>query len=356
MKKIILTGGGTAGHVTPHLALLPLLKAEGFEVHYIGSRDGMEKELVEAAGIPYHGISAGKLRRYMHVKNITDVFRVIRGFGNAFGIIRRIQPNIIFSKGGFVTVPVLAAARVLRVKSVSHESDLTPGLANRISGPFTNKICVSFPETLAHLPTNKGVLTGSPIRKELLQGDREKGLELCQWSDGGKPVIIITGGSLGAAAINNAVREVLPQLLSKYRVIHLCGKGNLAETEYPGYVQFEYVRDELANLYALADIAVSRAGANTLFELLAMKKPNLLIPLPQESSRGDQILNAESFALQGFSKILPEGKITNERLLNAIDLLYNDRKIYKNNMATHEQNDGVTRVMNVINDVLNNQP
>ena len=355
MKKIILTGGGTAGHVTPNIALLPLLKAQGFEIHYIGSKDGLEKELIEAEGIPYHGISAGKLRRYFDIKNITDIFRVIRGFGNAFSIIRQIKPDIVFSKGGFVTVPVLAAARMLRVKSVSHESDLTPGLANKISGPFTNKICVSFPETLAHLPTHKGVLTGSPIRKELLQGDKSKGLELCQWSDGGKPVIIVTGGSLGAAAINNAVREILPQLLSKYRVIHLCGKGNLAEIELPGYAQFEYVKDELADLYALADIVVSRAGANTLFELLSMKKPNLLIPLPQGSSRGDQILNAESFALQGFSKILPEGKITDERLLNSIDLLYNERTIYANNMAAHELNDGAAQVITVINDVINNQ-
>ncbi|MCL2361126.1 MAG: undecaprenyldiphospho-muramoylpentapeptide beta-N-acetylglucosaminyltransferase [Defluviitaleaceae bacterium] len=354
MKKIILTGGGTAGHVTPNLALLPLLKAEGFEVHYIGSKTGMEKELVEAEGIPYHGISAGKLRRYLDIKNVTDIFRVIRGFGNAFSIIRQLKPDIIFSKGGFVTVPVLAAGRMLRVKTVSHESDLTPGLANRISGPFTNKICVSFPETLAHLPAHKGVLTGSPIRKELLQGDKKKGLEICQWSDGGKPVIMVTGGSLGAAAINNAIREILPRLLARYRVVHLCGKGNLSDTELPGYAQFEYVKEGLADLYALADIAVSRAGANTLFEFLAMKKPNLLIPLPIESSRGDQILNAESFALQGFSKILPEGKITDERLLNAIDVLYNERELYSANMVTHEQNDGAARVMAVLKDTINN--
>ncbi|MCL2527702.1 MAG: undecaprenyldiphospho-muramoylpentapeptide beta-N-acetylglucosaminyltransferase, partial [Defluviitaleaceae bacterium] len=301
MKKIILTGGGTAGHVTPNLALLPLLKAEGYEIHYIGSKDGLEKELVEATGIPYYGISAGKLRRYMDVKNITDIFRVIRGFGNAYSILKQIKPDIVFSKGGFVTVPVLTAARVLRIKSVSHESDLTPGLANRLSQPFTSKICVSFPETLAHLPVHKGVLTGTPIRKELLAGDRIKGLQLCQWSDGGKPVILVTGGSQGAAAINSGIREILPQLISHYRIIHLCGKGNTTGTNIPGYLEFEYVKEGLEDLYALADIVVSRAGANTLFELLAMKKPNLLIPLPLESSRGDQILNAESFVLQGFS-------------------------------------------------------
>jgi len=352
MKKIILTGGGTAGHVTPNLALLPLLQAEGYEVHYIGSKDGLEKELVEATGIPYHGISAGKLRRYMDAKNITDVFRVIRGFGNALSILRRIRPDIVFSKGGFVTVPVLAAARMLRIRSVSHESDLTPGLANRLSQPFTSKICVSFPETLAHLPVRKGVLTGSPIREELLQGDKEKGLKLCQWSPGGKPVILVTGGSQGAAAINGSVRELLPQLLRRYRVVHLCGKGNLSELTLPGYAEFEYVTEGLADLYALADIVVSRAGANTLFELLAMRKPNLLIPLPLESSRGDQILNAESFVLQGFSMLLPEGKLTPERLLKDIDLLYNEREIFINNMAAHKQNDGIRRVMTVLQDTM----
>jgi len=352
MKKIILTGGGTAGHVTPNIALLPYLQAHGYEVHYIGSKNGLEKELVEEAGIPYHGISAGKLRRYMDLRNVTDIFRVIRGFGNAFSIIRRIKPDIVFSKGGFVTVPVLAAARMLKIKCVAHESDLTPGLANRLSQPFTNKICVSFPETLVHLPVRKGVLTGSPIRKELLQGDRKEGLRICQWSGSGKPVILVTGGSQGAAAINNAIRDILPKLLNRFRVVHLCGKGNLSNETLHGYAEFEYVKEGLADLYALADIVVSRAGANTLFELLAMRKPNLLIPLPLESSRGDQILNAESFALQGFSKLLPEGKITEERLLKEIEMLYNDREIYVTNMTTHEQNDGAAQVMAVLEDVL----
>jgi len=353
MKKIILTGGGTAGHVTPNLALLPLLKAKNFEVHYIGSHDGLEKELVKETGIPYHGISAGKLRRYMDIKNITDIFRVIKGFGNAIKVIRKIKPDIVFSKGGFVTVPVLAAARVLRVKGVSHESDLTPGLANRLSQPFTSKICASFPETLAHLPVGKGVLTGSPIREELLQGDKVKGLAMCQWAKGGKPVILVTGGSQGAAAINTKIREALPQLLRKYRVIHLCGKGNAAGANIPGYIEFEYVKEGLADLYALADIVISRAGANTIFELLALKKPNLLIPLPLGTSRGDQILNAESFVLQGFSMLLPEGKMTVERLLKDIDMLYNEREIFSETMALHEQVNGAKRVMSVIEDTIN---
>jgi len=352
MKKIILTGGGTAGHVTPNLALIPMLQAEGYDIHYIGSKDGLEKELVEAAGLPYYGISAGKLRRYMDVRNVTDVFRVIKGFREARGLLGQLQPDIVFSKGGFVTVPVLAAARTHKIKCVTHESDLTPGLANRLSQPFTNKMCVSFPETLAHVPERKGVLTGSPIRKELLHGDKQKGLEYCQWSDSGKPVILVTGGSQGAAAINNAIREVLPQLLTRFRVIHLCGKGNRSDIALPGYIEFEYINEGLADLYALADIAVCRAGANTLFELLAMRKPHLLIPLPLETSRGDQILNAESFVLQGFSMILPENKMTPERLLNDIDLLYNEREIFAANMATHSQSEGELRIMKVLRDTL----
>jgi len=352
MKKIILTGGGTAGHVTPNLALLPALKADGYKIHYIGSIDGIEKGLVEAAGIPYSGISSGKLRRYMDIKNATDVIRVLKGFRESLKILRVLKPDIVFSKGGFVTVPVLAAARVLRIKNVIHESDLTPGLANRLSQPLTNRICVSFPETLAHLPERKTVLTGSPIRQELLHGERKKGLELCNWSESDKPVMLVTGGSQGSVAINSCVREALPQLLEQLRVIHLCGKGNLSGLNFPDYVEFEYVQDGLEDIYALANMAISRAGANTIFELLALRKPNILIPLPAESSRGDQILNAESFALQGFSMLLPESKLSPERLLNDIEMLYNERDIYIANMTTHKQGDGTARVMEVLRETL----
>jgi len=352
MKKIILTGGGTAGHVTPNIALIPTLQAKGFEVHYIGSKDGLERDLVKAAGIPYHSISAGKLRRYMDLKNITDIFRVIKGFGGAVGVIRRVKPDIVFSKGGFVTVPVLAAARMLKVKSVAHESDITPGLANRLSQPFVNKICVSFPETLKHLPERKGVLTGSPIRPELLTGNRQKGLQLCKWPSGSKPVVLVTGGSQGASVINACVRETLPQLLEQFRIVHLCGKGNLSGLTFPGYAEFEYVQEGLADLFALADIVISRAGANTLFELLALKKPNLLIPLTKEASRGDQLLNAESFLQQKFSKVLPEGEMTPERLLKDVELLYNEKEIYVTHMNAHKQGDGVAQVVDVLRKTL----
>ncbi|MCL2499393.1 MAG: undecaprenyldiphospho-muramoylpentapeptide beta-N-acetylglucosaminyltransferase [Defluviitaleaceae bacterium] len=349
MKKIILTGGGTAGHVTPHLALLPALRNEGFEVFYIGSRTGIERDLAQKAGLTYYPIASGKLRRYLDIKNVTDMFRVVKGLAESLGILRRVKPDLVFSKGGFVTVPVLMAARMLRIPTVTHESDLTPGLANRLAAPFAKKICVSFPETLAYVSDKKGVLTGLPIRPELLNGSRIQGLNKCGFDkNDSRPVLLVTGGSQGAAVINANVREALPQMLRRYRVIHLCGKGNLSNKPSNGYIEFEYIQDDLADLYAAADIVLSRAGAGTLFELLAMKKPHLLIPLSKGASRGDQILNAESFAKQGFSAILPEEEMTPERLLTETDALYKNRQTYIQSMSAHESVNGIDRVMEVI--------
>lgn len=348
MKKIILTGGGTAGHVIPNLALLPSLKAAGFEVFYIGSHAGIEKALVEAEKIPYYGIASGKLRRYVDLKNVTDMFRIAKGFGDAVRIMRKIKPDIVFSKGGFVTVPVIAAARLFKVKSILHESDMTPGLANRLSLPFATKICCSFPETLKHISGGRGILTGSPIRDSLKSGDRARGLRLSGFSGAAKPVLLVTGGSQGAAAINACLREALPRLTEKFHVIHLCGKGNLSGINHPDYAEFEYLNDTMPDVLAAADIVISRAGANTLFELLALKKPHLLIPLSKGASRGDQILNAESMAKQGFSKVLPEAEMTAESLLKEIELLYNSRAQFIDAMAARKEADGVAEVMKVI--------
>jgi len=348
MKKIILTGGGTAGHVAPNLALVPSLKAAGFEIYYIGSHTGIERGLVEAAGIPYFGISSGKLRRYRSIKNATDIFRVCKGLADAIRIIRKIKPDIVFSKGGFVVVPVIAAARLLRVKSVIHESDMTPGLANRLAMPFATKVCVSFPETLAHVSKSKGVITGTPIRSQLLKGDVAAGFKHTGFSPTGSPVLLVTGGSQGAAAINNCVREALPGLLEKFRVVHLCGKGNLSGIKQNGYAEFEYLNEDMANVLAVADVVVSRAGANTLFELVALGKPNLLIPLPASSSRGDQIQNAASFEKQGFSMVLPEEEMTAERLQKDIAELYENRRHFSQKMKAQNVTDGVKKVMEVI--------
>ena len=349
MKRIILTGGGTAGHVTPNIALIPKLRELGFDIHYIGSYNGIEKDLIEPFGIPYHGISSGKLRRYFSLQNFTDPFRVIKGFGEARKLIKNLKPDVIFSKGGFVSVPVVLAGKHNKVPTIIHESDMTPGLANKIAIPSATKVCCNFPETLEHLPKDKAVLTGSPIRQELLSGNRIAAMNLCHFS-ADKPVILVIGGSLGSVAVNNAVRLALPELLEHFQIVHLCGKGKVDDslTSMKGYTQFEYIKDELRDIFALADIVISRAGANAICELLALRKPNLLIPLSANASRGDQILNARSFERQGFSMVLEEEELTKESLLEAVRKLYNDRSRFMDAMRDSNQQNSIDTIIDLI--------
>ena len=350
MKKIVMTGGGTAGHVTPNIALMPALKEAGYDIHYIGSHTGIEKPLIEAENIPYHGIASGKLRRYFDLKNFSDPFRVVQGYAQAIGLMMKLKPDIVFSKGGFVSVPVVLAAKTCGVPAIIHESDITPGLANRIAIKGASKVCCNFPETMKYLPAEKAVLTGSPIRKELLSGDKEKAYLHCGFPAEKKPVLLIIGGSLGSKAINDAVRKVLPQLLKNFHIIHLCGKGNLDTTldGTTGYAQFEYVSAELTDMLALADLAISRAGANSICELLALHKPNILIPLSAAASRGDQILNANSFKQQGFSYVMEEETVTDESLLSAVVEVYNNRQKYIDAMSTNGQMDSIETIVNLI--------
>ena len=349
MKKIVLTGGGTAGHVTPNIALIPRLKELGYEIHYIGSYDGIEKKLIEEMGIPYYGISSGKLRRYFDWKNFTDPFRVLKGFGEAKKLLKQINPDVVFSKGGFVTVPVVQAAKKCHIPTIIHESDMTPGLANKLAIPAATKVCCNFPETVKYLPEGKAVLTGSPIRQELLKGNRLSALNFCGFT-AGKPVLMIIGGSQGSVAVNTAIRKILPELLKTFQIIHLCGKGNLDESlnNTAGDVQYEYIKQELADLFALADVVVSRAGANAICELLALRKPNLLIPLSAAASRGDQILNAESFKQQGFSLVLQEEEITSQLLLSTIQDLYANRQSYAEAMEKSGQSDAIAVITDLI--------
>ena len=352
MKKIILTGGGTAGHVTPNLALIPALLEQGYDIRYIGSYNGIEKELIEKAGIPYHGISSGKLRRYFSLKNFTDPFRILKGYSQAGRILKEQKPDVIFSKGGFVAVPVVLAAKKKKIPVIIHESDMTPGLANKLCIPSARKVCCNFPETLQFLPKDKAVLTGSPIRRELLTGDRKAALSFCGLKEG-KPVILIIGGSLGSVVVNNAVRAILPKLLESFQVIHLCGKDKLdpSLTSLEGYVQFEYIRDELKDLFALSDLVISRAGANAICELLALKKPNLLIPLSANASRGDQLLNARSFKQQGFSMVLEEEALSDDTLLDAIQTLYREKDSYIEAMEHSSQQDSIETIIGLIQDI-----
>ena len=346
MKHIVLTGGGTAGHVTPNIAMIPRLKELGYKISYIGSYEGIEKKLIEELGIPYYGISSGKLRRYFDVKNFTDPFRVMKGFMEAKKLMKELKPDVVFSKGGFVTVPVVIAASRKKIPTFIHESDMTPGLANKICIPFATKVCCNFPETVSQLPADKAVLTGTPIRQELLTGSREKGLKFTGVSSD-KPVILIIGGSLGATAVNQAVRAILPQLLQDFQVVHLCGKGKLDESlkDTKGYVQYEYIKKELADLFAMADIVISRAGANAICELSALNKPNLLIPLSARASRGDQILNARSFEHLGYSKVLEEEEITNESLLDAVYDLYENKESYITALSSSKQKNSIEQIV-----------
>ena len=350
MKRIVLTGGGTAGHVTPNIALLPKLKEENYEVIYIGSYNGIEKKLIEELGITYYGISSGKLRRYFDIKNFTDPFKVVKGYREAYKLIKFLQPSVVFSKGGFVTVPVILAARRKKIPSIIHESDLTPGLANKICIKFANKICTTFPETLNYLPKKKAILTGTPIRKELFKGNNFTGLKKCNFTND-LPVLLIIGGSLGSVKINNTIRAMLPQLLDKFQIVHICGKGNLDVTvqNKKGYKQFEYVKEELPDLFAAADIVISRAGANTISEILALKKPNILIPLSSAASRGDQILNAKSFEKQGYSYLLEEEKLDQTHLIKALNYVLKNKNSYITNMKKSSLNNGVDNIVQIIN-------
>ena len=355
MKRIVLTGGGTSGHVTPNIALIPELKALGYELHYIGSRNGIEKQLIEKEGIPYHGINAGKLRRYLDLKNLSDTFRVMDGFRQAFLILGKLKPSVVFSKGGFVSCPVVWAAWTRRIPVIIHESDITPGLTNKLSMPFSKKICYTFPECSKLIPDKKGILTGIPIRKTLLLGDVNKGLKLCGFTSE-KPVIMVIGGSQGSENINKIVRSTLKTLLKNFNICHLCGNGNL-ETKLEGiqgYKQFQYANEELRHLLAIADVVVSRAGATTLFELLELKKPNLLIPLSRAASRGDQILNAISYKKQGFSSVIEEENLTEKTFTDGVMEVYQNRQKYIIAMKSGNRLNAVDTITKLIDGLAKN--
>ncbi|PEB53345.1 undecaprenyldiphospho-muramoylpentapeptide beta-N-acetylglucosaminyltransferase [Bacillus pseudomycoides] len=349
MKRIIFTGGGSAGHVTPNLAIIPHLQEKGWDISYIGSHQGIEKTIIENEGISYYGIASGKLRRYFDLKNIKDPFLVMKGVMDAYVQIRKLKPDVIFSKGGFVSVPVVIGGWLNRVPVLLHESDMTPGLANKIALRFASKIFVTFEEAAQHLPKDKVVYTGSPVREEVLRGSREKGLRFLGFHSR-KPVITVMGGSLGAKKINETVREALPQLLKNYQVVHLCGKGNLDKKlqTAEGYRQFEYVHGELPDVLGATDFVISRAGSNAIFEFLTLQKPMILIPLPKASSRGDQILNAQSFERQGYAAVLYEEDISVPSLMEHIEELNHNCAKYKKELKKYNGKEAVQTIMKYI--------
>ena len=305
--------------MTPSFAIIRHFLSLGWEVHYVGSTTGMEEALVAPLHVSFHSIPTGKLRRYVSLENLLDVFRVLMGIWSAFWLCRRLRPRVVFSKGGYVSFPLVVGAWLNRAPVIAHESDLTPGLANRMSYPFVRRICVTFEQTRRHLGSERAVHTGTPVREELLNGDAAAGRRLLGFDDR-TPIVLFVGGSLGAMRLNDVVREALLRLTRDYQVVHIVGGGNLdiELNATPRYRQYEYLTDQYADVVAAADMVVSRAGANSVYELVVLAKPHVLVPLPRRASRGDQIENAEHTRGRGWSDVIADEALTAEGLLDAL--------------------------------------
>ncbi len=343
MKHLVCTGGGTAGHVIPALPVIALARAAGVRVSFIGSRSGLEAELLADADVEYHGIASGKLRRYLSAQNLADAFRVLAGIWQAFRLLGRLRPDAVLSKGGFVSFPVVLGAWLRGIPVVAHESDLSPGLANRLALPFLRTLCVTFAETPAPRLRGRRVVTGTPLRPALLAGNRTRGRDLVG-APPDRPLLLVTGGSLGADVLNRALRDALPALLEEMVVVHVCGPGKREALTLDGYHQFEYVTDDWGDLLAAADLVVSRAGANTLFELLALGKPNLLIPLSPRVSRGDQVENAEYARARGFSQVLAEADLDASTLVAAVRRCLADADARRRALAEFQPGDAAAAI------------
>lgn len=339
MKTIFLTGGGTAGHVSLNLAIIPELEQRGYAVHYVGQAGGIEEELMQEyyPHIPFHAISTGKLRRYFSIQNIKDPFKVLAGVAQSVALIKKHKADAIFSKGGFVSVPLALAAKLTNRPLVIHESDMSPGLANKIASKFAKTIFTVFESTAQHFP-GKGLAVGPLIRPELFHGSADRALSQLGFT-ANLPVLLIMGGSQGSAKINQLIRETRPELLKQFQIIHLAGKGHIHgdETTFPGYRIFEFVTDELPDFLAASDYIISRAGSNAIFEFLALKKPMYLIPLSKKASRGDQVENAHYFASKGFAVTTEEDMLTTDDFLKAIQQMVRDHKEMVQNQTQHRQ-------------------
>lgn len=350
MATIILTGGGTAGHCTPNLALIPYLKNDFDKIIYVGSENGIEKNIISSTKIPYYSISCAKLDRSKKLKNLKIPIKVAKGILDAGKILDKEKPDIIFSKGGYVSVPLVIAAARRKIPVISHESDYTVGLANKISAKFSAKVLTTFPETAKTI--KNGEFVGSPIRKSIFSVAKEDAYKFFGFT-GHKPILLVTGGSQGANAINKAVRSALPALLSKFDIIHVCGKNNLLDEKTPkGYFQTEYI-NKMENAFAVADVCVSRAGSNTLFELMSLKIPTVLIPLPQGASRGDQVLNAKYFQKLGLAYLLNQDVLSDASLIFAINSVYNNRMNISKNFEKYPIKDASRQISRIIADYLN---
>jgi len=357
IKKIIFTGGGSAGHVTVNIALIPKFVRAGWSIDYIGSTNGIERQLITPdLNLTYHTISTGKLRRYLDWKNVKDPFHVVKGVFQAYKLIKKQNPDVVFSKGGFVSVPVVIGAWLNKVPVIIHESDLTPGLANKIASRFSTVICTTFPETASAFSNESCEYVGPVLREEIMQGNADRGREFVGFGKINKPTILIMGGSLGSRKINEAVRESLSEITKQFAVIHLCGKGNLdSSIAYPEYRQYEYINEELPDILAMCDFVISRAGSNSIFEFLSLKKPMILIPLTKQQSRGDQILNAESFERSGYSMVLHEEHLNPGSLIDHVKRLAQDKDFYIKNMSNFKQKDALSHLYHLITETARKQ-
>lgn len=343
-KRILLTGGGSAGHVTPNLALIDELISEGWEVHYAGSAEGIERRLVERKVTAYHVVPVGKLRRYFSWENVRDGLRVLHGLWVGWRLVGRLQPQVIFSKGGFVSVPAVVGGALRGIPVLAHESDFSPGLATRLVAPFATTVCTTFRET--RVPRARQLrFVGSPLRPALLAGDRARGLAFLGFS-GERPVLLVVGGSLGATALNAALRAQLIALTARYDIVHLCGAGKEAPTlEGPAYRQHAYLDEAYGDVLAAADRVVSRAGANGLFELLALRKVSLLVPLGRGASRGDQLENSAWATAQGYALTVQEADLGEDGLDQALAALDAQAPALAEALARFEVPDALAELM-----------
>ena len=355
MSKIAFTGGGTVGHVSVNLSLIPTALEKGHQVFYIGSKNGIEREMIESqlSNIKYYPISSGKLRRYLSFENAKDVFKVLKGILDARRVLKKEKPDLLFSKGGFVSVPVVIAARSLNIPTIIHESDLTPGLANKISLKFSKKIYTTFEDTLKYLPKDKADFVGATIREDLKEGNQQKGYEITGF-DSDKKVLLVMGGSLGSKKLNDIIRENLEALLHDYQLIHLTGHGLVDESyKQKGYIQYEFVKEELTHLLSITDTVVSRAGSNAIYEFLTLRIPMLLIPLGLDQSRGDQIDNAKYFESKGYGKMIPEDQLTQFKLLEQLKQIESHRTDITHQMESYKESYTKEDLFNkILNDAL----
>ena len=362
-KKICFTGGGTAGHVFPGISVInELCEDDGIDSGdflWIGSNSGMEKRLVEARGIRFKGIASGKLRRYFSLRNLTDIFKITAGFFQAFFLLLKERPGIIFSKGGYVSVPPVIAGHILGIPVITHESDYTPGLATKINSMFADRILLSVDETLKYIKPkyrDKAVVTGNPIRKEFFHGDRAKGLAFLGL-DEKKPVILIIGGSQGSGELNSLIYELRHKLTEKYYVVHQTGAGSagidgdpIGKSDVAGYIQLPFIKEEIYHVIAAASLVITRAGAGSLWELSAEKKAALLIPLRGSGTRGDQVLNANYFRAQDAASVLDDKIITADQLYEAIEDIFTSGKLEKfsSNIGKMAKPDSAKKIKEII--------